>query len=122
MFKRFLLAFALGCAMQAHECYAQISNVQLLVKSAYTGPLLQWPGGIGVFSCVGTWGGATVTLEFQAPDNSTMIVAGTYTTLTANGAGVFNLYQGNIQAVVSGATGTTSLSCGAGQVTQALPP
>ena len=81
-----------------------------------SGPLQLWQSSIGVFACVGTWAGATVTLEFQGPDGSTMIIAGTATTLTANGAGVFYLPVTNIQAVLSSAASTTALTCSAGIV------
>ena len=95
----------------------QSSNwVNLIVAGSATGPILQWPGGIGVFMCIGTWGGATVTFEFQGPDNATLIVAGTATTLTSNGAGVFYLPTSEVQAVVSGAGASTSLYCAAGIV------
>jgi hypothetical protein len=61
-----------------------------------------WPGGQGVFSVVGTFGGATVTLEFLGPDGATLVAAGGNTTLTATGAGVFNLHPCWIIAAVTG--------------------
>lgn len=61
-----------------------------------------WPGGQGVFSCVGTFSGATVTLNFLGPDGATLIAVGTNTTLTAAGAGLFYLHPCQIIASVSG--------------------
>lgn len=79
-------------------------TAQLLNNASTTGALTYWPGGVGAFVVTGTFGGATVTLEFLGPDGSTMMVAGSNTTMTAAGAGVFYLGQGYIQAVVSGGT------------------
>lgn len=118
MLKRLLLAGLLlpvVCAAQGVNLeHPDQSWVRLIVNGSATSPKLPWGGGIGVFACVGTWGGATVTFEFSI--NDTLIVAGPATTLTANGAGVFYLPPVNIQAVVSGASGTTALNCKAGQV------
>jgi len=61
-----------------------------------------WPGGIGVFAVVGTFGGATISLQFIGPDGLTLIDAGTATTLTAAGAGVFYLPPGPIVATITG--------------------
>ena len=121
-----LIGLVLGLAL-ASLAGAQNQNnptqswVQLLLPprsgvTQTTGQQQLWQAGIGVFSCVGTWGGATVTLEFQGPDGQTMVVAGTNTTLTANSGGVFYLPVAAIQAVVSSASATTSLTCAAGLV------
>jgi len=74
----------------------------LLNRAAATGAASTWKGGPGVFRVGGTFGGATVTLQFQAPDDSTWVAAGTDTTLTAAGGGVFNLDKCQIRALVAG--------------------
>ena len=61
-----------------------------------------WPGGKGVFSCAGTFGGTSVSLVFLGPDGSTQITVGTNTTLTAAGAGLFELHPCKIIATVTG--------------------
>ena len=72
-----------------------------------SGSSFMWPGGRGVFSAWGTFGGGTCKLEFS-PNNSTWIAADrsgdTYATFTANGVGEFTLPQGLIRATVSGGT------------------
>ena len=82
-------------------------TVNLLNSDSVTGIIKHWPGGAGLFSAVGTWGGATVTLQFVGPDGATFIPVGTSTTLTANGAGSFNLPPGKIQAAITNATSTS---------------
>lgn len=77
---------------------------QLLSNEAATGSASQWGGGSGVFSVCGTFGGATVSLQFMGPDGATWIDAGGYTTLTANGGGGFVLPPSKIRAYVSGGT------------------
>jgi hypothetical protein len=74
----------------------------LLSNASATGAWKAWDGGTGVFSVVGTFSGATVTLQFQGPDGSTAIDVGTSTTLTAAGAGGFVLPSGSIRAAISG--------------------
>ncbi|MDE2097310.1 MAG: hypothetical protein KGL39_08715 [Patescibacteria group bacterium] len=79
-------------------------EVVLLSNGNASGTLKSWPGGMGVFTVAGTFGGATVKLQFQGPDGTTLIDAGTATTLTAVGAGVFYLPPGQIVATVVGGT------------------
>jgi hypothetical protein len=74
----------------------------LLSNASATGSWVAWDGGTGVFSCVGTFNSATVSLQFQGPDGSTAIDVGTNTTLTAAGAGGFVLPPGRIRASISG--------------------
>lgn len=74
----------------------------LLQNASATGSPVFWPGGIGVFDCVGTFGGATVSLQFLGPDGVTYINAGTNTNLTSAGGGVFYLGATMIQAAVTG--------------------
>jgi hypothetical protein len=60
-----------------------------------------WPGGQGVLTANGTFGGATMTLTYKNPDGSTQ-AAGGNTTLLAPGNGVFYLGPCMIQAAVTG--------------------
>lgn len=78
----------------------------LISNGSASGSAVQWPGGRGVFAVqAGTFSGATVKLRwsfdgtnFTDVDNS----GDTYVTLTAAGAGLFELPACWIQAVVSG--------------------
>jgi hypothetical protein len=74
----------------------------LLSNATATGSAAAWGGGQGVFAAVGTFSGATVSLQFLGPDGSTWVAAGSATTLTAAGAGVFVLPPGQIRAAISG--------------------
>lgn len=86
---------------------------QMMAASSTSSAKVWWAGGIGEFAVDGTWNGATVTLEFALPDG-TLLPAGANTTFTANGAGVFYLPACFIQAVVSSAGGSTSLTASVG--------
>jgi hypothetical protein len=77
-------------------------TLQLLSNATATGVKKYWPGGRGVFMAAGTFSGSTVKLQFLGPDGSTLIDAGTNTTLTSAGAGIFDLPPCQIQATVSG--------------------
>ena len=77
---------------------------QLLSNASATGDWKDWGGGSGVFTVVGTFGGATVTLQFQGPDGSTAVAMGSDTTLTAAGGGVCVYPPGRIRAAVTGGT------------------
>lgn len=77
-------------------------SIPLLINGSATGIATVWPGGQGVFTVIGTFGGATVKLQFLGPDQATWIDAGSATTLTANGAGLFYLHACQIRAFVSG--------------------
>lgn len=79
-------------------------KITLLNNVAATGSSFVWPGGTGVFMAEATWGGGSVSLEYQLP-NGAWVAAGPETTLTANGGGVFELPPCNIRASVSVATG-----------------
>lgn len=106
-----VLLVSMACLVLASIASAQNpSSLTLLNNSNSSGTQQMWPGGIGVFACVGTWNGATVSLQFLGPDGATMVIAGAATTLTANGAGVFYLPRGLVQAVITGAGGGTSLT------------
>lgn len=62
-----------------------------------TGSAVEWKGGMGVFVAYGTWGGGTAKLQFSPIDDGAtnwfdVDASGeTYVTLTADGAGGFNL-------------------------------
>jgi hypothetical protein len=74
----------------------------LITNGAASSALFDCPGGICVFAAAGTFGGCTVNLQLLAPDGSTLLTAGTATTLTAAGMGVAYLPPGQIQATVTG--------------------
>lgn len=76
--------------------------VPLINPAIPSGTPQTWPGGQGVFTVTGTFGGATVKLQFLGPDGSTYFDAGQYTTVTAAGGGCFILPPGQIQAVTVG--------------------
>ena len=78
------------------------ARVDLLSNATATGSSVTWPGGRGSFVVAGTFGGATVSLQLLGPNGTTWITAGTYTTLTAEGIGNFDLPQGRIRAAVTG--------------------
>lgn len=72
------------------------------------GAAVDWGGGRGVFAAFGTFGGGTVTLQWT-PDGGTDWLpvdasGNTFTTLTAAGAGGFELPACQIRAVLAGAT------------------
>lgn len=76
----------------------------LLDNASATGSAVEWAGGPGVFRCAGTFGGATVTLQFLNANASTWTAVGDDTTLTAAGAGYFTLPPCQIRALVAGGT------------------
>lgn len=78
------------------------AGVPLIVNGASTSPQSLWPGGVGVFTVVGAFGGATITLQYLAPDGVTWITPGAQTTLTAAGGGLFYLHTCQIRALVTG--------------------
>ena len=89
------------------------SRVELLTNASAAGSTKIWPGGRGTFWAGGTFSGATVALRVLGPDNATWVDAGSYTSLTANGAGNFDLPQGQIRANVTGGspTGLYAIAC-----------
>lgn len=75
----------------------------LLVNASTDGAWEQWTGGRGTFMVVGTFGGATVTLQTKGPDPAgTPIAVGEHTTFTENGVGNFDLASCEIRAAISG--------------------
>lgn len=118
--KKFLAMMILSMASPAFAQYsptAPVSGASVIMRnSASSSTAVNWPGGVGVFSAVGTWNGATLTLEFIGPDGATLVVAGTGTTFTANGAGVFYLPECQVRAIVSSPGGSTSLTASISRV------
>lgn len=87
-------------------------RIDLLTNGSATGSAVVWPGGRGLFTAAGTFSGATISLQFLGPDGSTWIDAGTYTTLTAAGGGIFDLPQGQVRAAVTGSpSGINAIAC-----------
>jgi hypothetical protein len=78
--------------------------VTLLNNASATGASVLWTGGRGYFSVVGTFGGASVSLQVLGPDSATWLDVGTSTTVTAAGGVVFDLPDGQIRATVTGGT------------------
>ena len=94
---------------------AYTTNYPLFTAQAANGNsgAIDWPGGRGNFSAFGTWGGATAKLQWS-PDGGTTWLdvdrsGDTYCTLTANGAGGFELPMCKIRANLAGIT-TTSVN------------
>jgi hypothetical protein len=78
--------------------------VSLLANATVTGAGVTWPGGTGVFTAAGTFGGTIVALEVLGPDGATWLNAGSDGTLTAAGMCAFDLPQGQIRASITGGT------------------
>lgn len=79
----------------------------LLSNAAATGSAKRWHGGRGVFSVPdGTFSGATVKLQWALTDSGTWLdvdkSGDTYVTLTAAGAGLFELPRCFVRAAISG--------------------
>jgi hypothetical protein len=87
---------------------AMVGRLDLLSDEAATGASKIWPGGTGKFAAEGTFDGATVSLQHKLP-NGTWADAGPYTTLTAAGAGLFELPAGEIRAAVTGGSSPDAL-------------
>ncbi|MEN9417114.1 MAG: hypothetical protein RI988_734 [Pseudomonadota bacterium] len=87
-------------------------RVDLLINGNATGNAAIWPGGRGLFTVDGTFGGSTATLQFLGPTGN-WIAAGPYTTLTAAGGGIFDLPQGQIRVSLSGGSpsGISAIAC-----------
>lgn len=100
----------------------QTASVDLLINaSAGTAePYPQWPGGRGLFSVSGTFGGTSVTLEYRGAGNvfypvKAMAGDGTRTTVaaTAQDAWLFELPPGEIRAVLTGGAGSAMFATAA---------
>lgn len=84
--------------------------------TAVNGTAQKWYGGRGVFVAAGTFDGATVKLQFLGPDGVTWIDAGAATTLTAVGAGVFELPHGQIRGAITAGTSPVGIYARADRV------
>jgi hypothetical protein len=88
------------------------AGVSILSNASATSTAKKWAGGRGVMTVAGTFGGATVTMQFLGPDGTTYLDVkalapdGTQTTvsLTAAGAIGFVLPPTLIKVVVTGGT------------------
>lgn len=76
--------------------------MQLLNNASATGGWERWPGGTGIFEVIGTFGGATVSLQYLAFDGVTPKDMGADTSMLAAGAAFFIFRAGLIRAAVSG--------------------
>lgn len=74
----------------------------LLNNASATGDPIAWPGGQGTVSISGTFGGATATLQYLAPDGSTWVDAGPDAVFTAAGAVNFEAAAGSIRMFIAG--------------------
>lgn len=90
------------------------------VSVAGNGGPVSWPGGRGVLTASGTFGGSSLTLEYRAIDGSWVSVStpgGTPVSMTAPGQTPFDAPVGNLRGVLTGGVpaslsatvGTTSL-------------
>jgi hypothetical protein len=76
--------------------------MQLLTSASESGPLVAWPGGLGLFAVCGQFGGGSVSLQMIGPDGKTPI---SLMDFAANGAQTFSLPGGSqIQAAIAGAS------------------
>jgi hypothetical protein len=76
----------------------------LISNGSATGSSVIWRGGKGTFIVTGTFGGATVTLQFLGIDDTTWVDVGAEAALTADGIVGFELAAGMIRAEVVGGT------------------
>lgn len=72
-------------------------------------PAVEWPGGLGTYYAGGIFGGATVTLETSFDQGATWLALAD-AALTQQGAVNFQLPNVLLRAVVSNASGTTSVT------------
>ena len=64
---------------------------------------IQWQGGEGTMTGIGTFGSGTATLRFSY-DGSTYADVGTNTTLTESGGGIFELHPCKLKVTLAGST------------------
>lgn len=77
------------------------------VSATGNGGPVSWPGGRGVMSGSGTFGGTTLTLEFRAVDGSWVPVstpAGVAASMTGPGQVPFEAPAGNLRGVLTSGT------------------
>ena len=77
-------------------------NIVLLDNAAATGPAKTWDGGRGQLKALGSFGGATVTLQILGPDGATWLAVGSDAALTGAGVANFDCPPGQLRAAVSG--------------------
>lgn len=77
-------------------------RVDLISNGTATGDAETWPGGDGTFTVIGTFSGATITLQYLGPDGLTWVSAGTDAALTTAGGCNFSIPSGSIRALVAG--------------------
>ena len=77
-------------------------NIVLLDNAAATGSAKTWSGGRGQFKALGSFGGATVTLQILGPDGATWLSLGSDAALTAAGVANFDAPSGQLRAAVNG--------------------
>lgn len=93
--------------------YSETSSDVVLASSNTAVTSVKWPGGRGVFMALASaWG--TATLQFQMPDGSTWVDVGSDTTLSATGAGGFELHPCDIRVSLSGTTAASAWVKGTG--------
>ena len=76
-------------------------DIPLLENGTATGPWKQWGGGQGLFTVDATFNAATIKLQFRDV-NGTTFDAGSDTTLTSKGAGLFRLPLTEIRVQITG--------------------
>lgn len=92
-----------------HTASAELFNN---AGAAGNGTTVAWPGGRGVVTAEGTWGGSSLSLEYLGPHGAwipvTVLNPATATStalaLTANGMFLFELPPGKIRGVLTGGT------------------
>jgi len=88
-----------------------LARTVLLNNASATGNAVDWGGGRGDFTAYGTFGGATVALQFSPDDGTTWInvdpSGSTYVTFTTAGVGGFELPKGQIRAAITGGIGVS---------------
>jgi hypothetical protein len=116
--KRVLLALLALCAVSTASATHE-DTLKLVSNGGTTSLQLRWEGGVGVFSCVGTFNAATVALQYRGPDDSTFLPvvssAGTAASLTAAGSATFYLHRTIVQVAITGGT-PAGLYCSVGAV------
>lgn len=91
-----------------------MSNFTKLTLLSNSGPVTSagvvWPGGIGTFEAVGTWGGGSAKLQSLGPDGTSWSDL-LDVVLSANGAIGFEYGQTTLRCVVATATGVYATVC-----------
>lgn len=84
-------------------------SVTLLTLAAVTGAAQDWPGGQGLWSVWGTWGGATAQLQYS-PDSGTTWIDIDGVLLADNGGFILALPSDKLRVNIATPGGSTSLS------------